>query len=749
MLSRDGRCKSFGDGGNGFVPGEGAGAVLLKSLSKAVEDRDHIYAVIRATAINHGGKTNGYTVPNPVAQGEVIRAALDKAGVNARTVSYIEAHGTGTELGDPIEITGLSQAFGKDTHDTCYCAIGSVKSNIGHLEAAAGIAGIVKIVLQMKHKKLVPSLHSKKLNQNINFQKTPFVVQQELTEWKRPIVEINGEKKEYPRIAGISSFGAGGSNAHAIIEEYVEKRVKDDKIEITPQKPALIVISARNEDRLREQVERLLAVVRSRKFTESDLAGIAYTLQVGREAMEERLAFTASSMAELQEKLEGFLEGRINIPDLYRGQAKRNKETLVVLAADDDMEKIVDTWISKGRYSKLLELWVRGLNCDWNKLYGDIKPHRVSLPTYPFAREHYWIPEVVTNNSANNGDGVAFIHPLLHRNTSDFAEQKFSSTFTGKEFFWAEHLVKGQKLLLETAHLEMAREAFMQASGIQSEWQKELVIKNVVWTTPIVVGEKHVDVHIGLIPQDNGETDFNIYSDMDGNKEEVIVHSHGRIMSVEPEGTRKLDIEALQAACSRNILASARCYEMLREKGIDCGPSYKIIDLLYLGEDEALAKLVLPTPAGEFSDKFVLHPALLASAIQASAVFMSERDGTLLANPLLPVELQELRIFDVCSSEMWSHIRFSKDCSMENKVKKLDIELCDGQGKICVRMKACLLGKPVYETYYDKGLSPVDTLMYEPCWERAAITDVKDDRPEFEEHMVFLCGYKGINGRDV
>jgi 3-oxoacyl-(acyl-carrier-protein) synthase/acyl carrier protein len=124
MLSRDGKCKSFGKGGNGFVPGEGVGAVLLKRLSKAVADGDHIYAVIRGSCVNHGGKTSGYTVPNPVAQGELIRSTLDKAGVNAREISYIEAHGTGTELGDPIEITGLSQAFRKDTHDTGYCIVG-------------------------------------------------------------------------------------------------------------------------------------------------------------------------------------------------------------------------------------------------------------------------------------------------------------------------------------------------------------------------------------------------------------------------------------------------------------------------------------------------------------------------------------------------------------------------------------------------------------------------------------------------
>ncbi len=219
MLSLDGQCKSFGKGGNGFVPGEGVGVVLLKRLSDAQRDGDPIYGVIRGTSVNHGGKTNGYTVPNPQAQAELIRDSLDKSGIDARTVSYIEAHGTGTELGDPIEITGLRQAFARDTSETGFCALGSAKSNVGHLEAAAGIAGVTKILLQMKHKALAPSLHAGELNPNIDFEKTPFVVQQELGEWEKPVLD----GKEYPRIAGISSFGAGGANAHVIIEEYLDE----------------------------------------------------------------------------------------------------------------------------------------------------------------------------------------------------------------------------------------------------------------------------------------------------------------------------------------------------------------------------------------------------------------------------------------------------------------------------------------------------------------------------------------------
>lgn len=220
MVSPSGKCHTFGEDADGFVPGEAVCAVLLKPLSKALKDNDSVYGIIRSTSINHGGRTNGFTVPNPAAQCDLIRTALDRAGVNARTVSYIEAHGTGTKLGDPIEIAGLTKAFRSDTQEKQYCSIGSLKTNVGHSEAAAGLSGVIKILLQMKNGLLVPSLNSAVTNPLIDFENSPFYIQHQLSEWNRPVVNVTGEQKEYPRIAGISAFGAGGSNAHAVIEEF-------------------------------------------------------------------------------------------------------------------------------------------------------------------------------------------------------------------------------------------------------------------------------------------------------------------------------------------------------------------------------------------------------------------------------------------------------------------------------------------------------------------------------------------------
>ncbi len=428
FISSKGHCESFGEGGDGYIPGEGVGVLFLKRLADAQRDKDHIYAVIKGAAINHGGRASGYTVPNPQAQSMVIAMALKESKIDPRTISYIEAHGTGTSLGDPIEIAALTKTFREYTKDKQFCAIGSVKSNIGHCESAAGIAGLTKVLLQLKYRQLVPSLHSKVLNPNIDFSNTPFVVQQELAEWKRPMVEINGETRECPRIAGISSFGAGGSNAHIVVEEYISGDQEVPHIPITPQNPAIIVLSAKNEDRLKEQARQLVAVMKEQQFSDNNLSDMAYTLQVGREAMEERLAVIVGSLNELEEKLKSFVEGRDNIDNLYRGQVKRDKETLAVFVADEELQEAVDKWIQRRKYAKLLDFWVKGLIFDWNKLYGDIKPRRISLPTYPFAGERYWVPVAkgrkTEERRQKTQDRGETRDPMLHHNPPNSSEQK-------------------------------------------------------------------------------------------------------------------------------------------------------------------------------------------------------------------------------------------------------------------------------------------------------------------------------------
>jgi natural product biosynthesis luciferase-like monooxygenase protein len=307
--SPDGRCKTFDHRADGICFGEGCGAVLLKPLARAIEDNDTIYAVIKGSASNHGGQANGLLAPNPEGQAQVIRKALDAAEISADTVSYIEAHGTGTALGDPIEIEGLTKAFRHDTNRTQFCSIGSVKTNIGHLEAAAGIAGIIKVVLAMQHRQLPPSLHFEKPNPYIPFEQSPFKVQAELSDWKSDGI----------RRAGISGFGVGGSNVHIILEESPARTVPEHA---TERPRHLLALSAKTGTALRALAGRYVSFLKSN--SDINLPDLCFSANAGRSHFTHRLAVGAEDVSQLKCNLEAFLDRKSDTA-VFQGQCREDK----------------------------------------------------------------------------------------------------------------------------------------------------------------------------------------------------------------------------------------------------------------------------------------------------------------------------------------------------------------------------------------------------------------------------------------
>jgi|LSQX01.2.fsa_nt_gb 3-oxoacyl-(acyl-carrier-protein) synthase/enoyl-CoA hydratase/carnithine racemase/NADP-dependent 3-hydroxy acid dehydrogenase YdfG/acyl carrier protein len=390
MLSPSGKCHTFGEKGDGFVPGEGCGAILLKPLSEAVRDKDRILAVIKGTAVNHGGTTSGYTVPNPNAQAAVVKDAIDKAGISARSISYVEAHGTGTALGDPIEVSALTKVFEDYTVDRHFCSIGSVKTNIGHLESAAGIVGITKVILQLKHGVLVPSLHAVNPNPNIDFTNSPFFVQHDLKEWERPKLNENGETIIYPRRAGVSSFGAGGANAHIILEEYATSNVQLSQYDDGPQ---VIVLSARNEDRLREYALKISNYIENRKNKKSGeiagLADIAFTLGQCREEMEERLGAVVSNVDDLMMLFKAYGSGVNNINGLCTGRVEKRGSAMHINKSINNNGAMTRKY-SIEKLEDIVKQWCNDEKSNLRMLLGYRTGSLVRLPTYPFEKRRCW-----------------------------------------------------------------------------------------------------------------------------------------------------------------------------------------------------------------------------------------------------------------------------------------------------------------------------------------------------------------------
>jgi acyl transferase domain-containing protein/NADPH:quinone reductase-like Zn-dependent oxidoreductase/surfactin synthase thioesterase subunit/ubiquinone/menaquinone biosynthesis C-methylase UbiE/acyl carrier protein len=318
FLSPDGHCKAFDASANGYIRSEGAGMVLLKPLSKAIEDGDQIYAVVRGSAINQDGRTGGITVPNPDAQRDVILAALDNAGLGAADVNYVEAHGTGTAVGDPIEGNTIGNVYGVAKPDGECCHVGSIKTNIGHLEPASGVAGFIKVALSLYKGYILPNIHFKTPNPKIPFDQLKIKVPVELTPWG---------KKPAERFGGINSFGFGGANAHAILQGYepdsdaLTAAVNTSKAQ---SEHKLFCISARNEEALKTLAQRYIDYL-SAEGSCIPFEQICYSAALRRTHHSLRLSVVASDKNDLKTKLSAFLEGTPQ-PGMIQGRGKHKPD---------------------------------------------------------------------------------------------------------------------------------------------------------------------------------------------------------------------------------------------------------------------------------------------------------------------------------------------------------------------------------------------------------------------------------------
>lgn len=375
ITSPDGRSKAFDASADGTGWGEGSGVVLLKPLAKALEDKDYIYAVIKGSAINQDGASNEISSPKASAQTEVIIKAWKHAGVDPNDISYIEAHGTGTKIGDPIEIKGITDAFSSFTTRKQFCAIGSVKSNIGHLDSCSGMAGLIKTVMALRAKLLPPTLHFKSPNPLANLYNSPLYINTKLGKW-----DSNGS----PRRAGISSFGLSGTNCHMIIEEYTDN---DENFEL-PEGDFIFTLSAKTKESLMRLIQKYIGFLTSN--TKYSLPNICYTANTGRGHYNSRVAIIARDCGELLEKL--YKISSCNTEDLcnfyeldkrvYFGFYEKQIETISFDILEGNEESTLDTLVRK---------YISGQDIDWDKFFNYKKLNKIPLPVYQYEEKSYWI----------------------------------------------------------------------------------------------------------------------------------------------------------------------------------------------------------------------------------------------------------------------------------------------------------------------------------------------------------------------
>ncbi|WP_127483825.1 SDR family NAD(P)-dependent oxidoreductase [Paenibacillus ehimensis] len=1073
MLSPDGQCKTFDKDANGYVPGDGVGVLLLQRLDQAVEEGNRIYGIVKGSAVNHVGKSPSITAPKVQAQRDVILSAYKSAGIRPETVTYVEAHGTGTSLGDPIEVEALTQAFRQDTGDCGFCKIGSVKTNIGHLESAAGMAGIIKVLMMMKHRTIPASLNVKVPNPIIDFAATPFEIATESSEWR-------SREEGQPLRAGVSSFGFGGVNAHVLLEQYKEapnaakkRKSKSGKADASAG-GRLFVLSAKSEESLKRIIADWKQWTASAEFmNEVELDDLCMSVLMGRESFQYRVGglveskqdicalleqnagisraaerlwclhvddpkwqgyrdigwngaesvllkrkeeqfiavlrklgiesgiargfydntwsgeyrelylfaagyIHASALMELgwspacaagsksgawvslavsgmlslddivavltgHKKRDDLQPGRPSIP-LYRSggqmlmpyafdeayvekivcalrhiadnrydgvhaqlmdkakqlyanqytfktlmdewhtaiqsvtganskrwldegaagvteaaelsnpaEAKRllmlmiassiqklnrkwdlqeqrqfdhppfyelldlladdviTKQMAVRLAADgrqdfreaaavmnrnwskikpgrpysvikehsrlagvahnngqwlesfihadDDTDQILSaaaaqmeagapiTCLKLDRpfMENALKLWLCDSDMGLTKLNSDKKYAKISLPLYAFQRKTFRLSNHRSVQGAG-AEGDVMLHPLLHRNRSGAHTLQFSSVFSGREFFLADHQVKGSMVLPGAAYLEMAGAAVRQAGGLLAQSQEGFTLRNVVWMNPIRVGQEAVTVHTALYPDNNGDIRYEIYYEEPVDNRTVVCGC-GRASIQTGLAGANLNLSAVQTQGGGRLLSAAACYERLRKLGLEYGPSHQGIQEMYLGREQALAKLALPSCIWETGEQYRLHPSLLDAALQAAILFADgdRQSGDAAAKPPLPFALDTLELIRPCTPRMWAYIRFSSGSSRGDKVEYLDIDMCDESGACCVRINRYtsrnLEGELPQRPFADNAPPelPEDTVLLTPVWDSFRLTADVAPAP-INDRMIIIGG---------
>ncbi|MGO9917251.1 MAG: SDR family NAD(P)-dependent oxidoreductase, partial [Isosphaeraceae bacterium] len=593
MLSPDGICKAFDADANGYVRGDGCGAIVIRRLSDALAAGDTVLALIRSSAVNQDGRSAGLTAPSGPAQQAVVRQALVCAGLKPDDISYVEAHGTGTALGDPIEANALAEVYGTGSSAEP-CCMGTVKANIGHLEAASGIAGLIKVALMLQARQLPPQPHFRSLNPLIRLEGKRLRVLRDGGPWT---------VAEGRRRAGCSSFGFGGTNAHVILEE-----APMDEQAVPPPLvgPRVLPLSARTKAALQEQARRHLRFIDENPHVKlDDLCRVA---AIGRTHFEHRLAIQASSLAEVRTALVDFL------------QRRASGGVLTSVGHPSDCNRPAESSAPPPGGS-LAEQFVAGSQVDWTKIYNG-RPHvRLRLPTYPFQRRSLW---------PSSGNGVC--PPLLETSVSLAGRPELG-----------DHKMGGAVVVPATAFVEFALAATSRIGA--GPWQlEEMALRRPL----VLAGEEERRLRVVAL-SDRDSVGLRILtlngSDpaSDTSWRESAVCTACALAEDAQASSSVESLEALRARFTREV-PTVEFYRRLSALGLEYGLRFQGVSRLWLGGGEALGLIAPPfgTPLAARLDACLQVAAPCAPPVLTGS-------GRL----ILPTRVERLQLHDIADEDLW------------------------------------------------------------------------------------------------
>ncbi|MCO1579139.1 SDR family NAD(P)-dependent oxidoreductase [Crossiella sp. SN42] len=711
--SRDGHTRTFDRRSDGTSPAEGCIVLVLKALDRAQRDGDTIRAVILGGAINQDGASNGITAPNAQAQADLIDSALADAGVRADQISFIEAHGTATRLGDPVEIGGIERAFARHTSRKQFCGIGTVKTNIGHMDNASGLAGLAKLVLSMRHRTLPASLGFDEPNPNIVFPLSPVYVNDRTVPW--------GDDRTETLYAGINSFGLSGTNCHLVVRSA--DPVPEPERVAAPA-PVLLPLSAPDTAGLKRLVARYLAFLSA---NEVDLADLGFTASTGRLHHRARVAFVFEERQELLALLARHLEdgpGTAPNGDLTAGEFRlvvgggepRDPRDLTPeeqKRLSREAALLLDGTLARDGLRRLASLYVRGADIDWRAAARGER--RIPLPTYPFEPLRCWIK---ADGPTPRGGPAAGAH-LVRTLDRDIAVCRLSP-----HRFWelAEHRIDGLSVLPGTGLVEM----IVQVARRLGHTGSAMTLRRVQFAAPLAVddgaeAEVHVIIGAGAGP---GTAEVTVAAQStDGiwvrhaTAELVTEIAAAAAGPIDPDGLRRRLTRELgyddQLDRSKGLTLGERWTGSLRGGWAD----RELTEMLY--------ELELPVRFRDEIDDYALHPALLDTLINAPSNLYDED------RLYLPLSYGRLTIHGPLPAHVLAHFR-KRPASVEGRLYAFDVTVADPTGRVVLTVENYCIKSAV-----DLDLGGAGGYGYVQAYQ---LTDPPVDAGAGRGGTVLLCG---------
>lgn len=701
MLSPDNRCKTFDAGANGFVRSEGAASIVLKRLSDALAAGDEVRAVVLGSAVNHDGHASGLTVPNGPAQQAVIRRALRNANLKAEEVSFVEAHGTGTSLGDPIEVGALGAVYGKaHTHEQPLL-LGSVKSNVGHLEAAAGITSVLKVVLALQHREVPPNLHFNRPSPHIPWGDLPFRVPTEATAWN-PIGR---------RVAGISSFGFSGTNVHLLVAEAPTRELSDARGGLnvrvsTVSAKNVLVLSAKSETALRQLATRYAAFLR--ETPDVYFSDVCFSAATGRAHFLCRLAIVTGSAVEASAALESIGRGEAHPAGRIERIDRRGLQPATAFSIEPAAASITATGTQPGAAidpTHAAAQYLQGRAVNWRALYPGEVRRRVSLPHYAFDRKPYWIdaPSVSTGAAPTAcRDG----HPLLGARIPLAADVTvYESTLSAAApAFLGEHQIDGRALMPAAGFVEMALAAARARPGSAGP----RVLEDIVFCAPCeLVPTAPRQLQLSIAPGAVGASLFRISTrdpDAVASEDEWQLCVTGKLQSASLRAQHNwyADIARLRAGGPTiRHTTGAEHYADLDRRGFRFGSSFRGVQQLWREGAYAIGEIVCPPPLD--TDAYVLHPALLDACLQVVGAFAREERGA-----FVPMSVAQLAVVPTNDRVLYSRVSLQEGTSRDSL--RADVSVVDSCGNYVAEIRGFALRR------LTTAVADIERDLYEIIW---------------------------------